>query len=97
MVSLFRLSSIYAIILAMLVLSTTTAKEGNLKGSNDGANERELKVNNYVCVHSIRTYSYLRYKTSEAHVRVVDQNGYYPGATVVYGTWTLPDGTEISR
>jgi len=90
MVSLFRLASVYALIIAGVLLSTTAAKEGNLKGSNDGVNNRELEVTNYVCMHSTRTYAYLRYKTSEAHVRVVDQNGYYPGRLLCRGRGRFP-------
>ncbi len=47
-------------------------------------------------VYSIKNYTYLG-PDAEAHVKVVDEHGGAIRGAVVYGIWTLPDGTTLGR
>ena len=47
-------------------------------------------------VYSIKNYTYLG-PDAEAHVKVVDEYGGAIRGAVVYGVWTLPDGTTLGR
>ncbi len=47
-------------------------------------------------VYSIKNYTYLG-PDAEAHVKVVDEHGGAIRGAVVYGVWTLPDGTTLGR